>query len=301
MKQALTVLVVEDNPGDARLVRESFRPFGECRLEHVGSLAAALRRLEQGNVDAVLLDLGLPDAEGTEALERLRERYPDVATLVLTGRDDSEVAVEAVASGAQDYLVKGSFDSAGLRRAVNYAVERRRSANKLEHLNRVLQSIRSVNQLIVRERDPQRLMERACHLLVDTRGYSGVWIVGGDRGVRATANAGWGASFEPFEARLRRGEWPGCRSRIGTDEDVVEIEPTTCSDCPLSAAYSGDQAVVALLQRGDVTHGLMGVRLPNHLRADEAELDLLREVAGDIAFALHDIHAEGAQQHAHQQ
>jgi DNA-binding NarL/FixJ family response regulator len=123
------VLLVEDNPGDARLFRES---LAESRgvaweVEYAGLLSSALHRLEQSGIDVVALDLGLPDAQGTEAVARLRERAPDIPIVVLTGVSDEAVGMRAMQQGAEDYLVKGQVASDRLSSVLLYAVARKRS------------------------------------------------------------------------------------------------------------------------------------------------------------------------------
>ena len=123
----LRILLVEDDDGDAVLVEEQFSVTGtDVDIVRVQSLADAIRRAGP-ELDCVLLDLDLPDAQGLTALPRLKEVQPDVAVLVLTGFADEQRGVAAVGAGAQDYLVKGQIDGAGLLRAVRYAVERRRA------------------------------------------------------------------------------------------------------------------------------------------------------------------------------
>jgi serine phosphatase RsbU (regulator of sigma subunit) len=87
-----------------------------------------------GDIDCVLLDLGLPDAEGLDGLARLLELAPSIAVLVLTGLADEHRGTEAVAAGAQDYLVKGVIDGQLLSRAVRYAVERKRADESVRRL-----------------------------------------------------------------------------------------------------------------------------------------------------------------------
>src|SRR3954470_9285312 len=124
---ALQVLLVEDDDGDALLFEEL---LGDADLEAVvvreRTVAAAEARLA-GEVACVVLDLGLPDADGLAALHRLREAAPDVPMLVLTGLSDGARGLEAVAAGAQDYLVKGRVDGELLARSIRYAVERQRA------------------------------------------------------------------------------------------------------------------------------------------------------------------------------
>ena len=134
-ESAIRLLLVEDDEGDAFLVTELLReedaPFDVLRVRSVGE---ALELLGSAPVDCVLLDLGLPDASGLAALQRIREAEPSIAHLVLTGDRDVQRGVEAVAAGAQDYLVKGAVDGDGLRRAVLYAVERRQADDVRQQL-----------------------------------------------------------------------------------------------------------------------------------------------------------------------
>jgi diguanylate cyclase len=134
-KEALRVLSVEDNPGDAILVREMLRdasPDGFV-LRNADRLSAAVECLLDGAVDCVLLDLSLPDAEGLEALAQVRTVALDVPIIVLTGRSDEVLAVQAVHEGAQDYLIKGQVDARLLSRSINYAIERKRAEVELAH------------------------------------------------------------------------------------------------------------------------------------------------------------------------
>jgi serine phosphatase RsbU (regulator of sigma subunit) len=121
------VLLVEDDDGDALLVREGLELAApELALHRVETLGDALAGLPDG-VACVLLDLGLPDTVGLDGLRRLRQSGASAAVVVLTGRDDEALGIEALGAGAQDYLVKGQAEPAILARAIRYAIERRRA------------------------------------------------------------------------------------------------------------------------------------------------------------------------------
>ena len=130
----IRILLVEDDDGDALLVEELLAVSGaHVAIVRAQTLAEARReKLEQ--VDCVLLDLDLPDAQGLAALHTLKADRVDLSVLVLTGFDDERRGVAAVAAGAQDYLVKGQIDGHGLARAVRYAVERRRAEETRQQL-----------------------------------------------------------------------------------------------------------------------------------------------------------------------
>src|SRR3990170_2739845 len=121
------LLVVEDSPGDARLLREMFDQDDtkSTVMTHVETMKDAEKLLADHHFDIVLLDLGLPDAQGLEAVQRAHCAAPAVPLVVLSGLDDERLAVEALQDGAQDYLIKGQIDSRGLLRALRYAIVRK--------------------------------------------------------------------------------------------------------------------------------------------------------------------------------
>ncbi|MEX1141665.1 MAG: SpoIIE family protein phosphatase [Thermoleophilaceae bacterium] len=122
-----TVLLVEDDEGDALLVRDGLSLAApELELRRAETLAEALDTLP-GECSCALLDLGLPDTVGLDAVRQIRERAPSVAVVVLTGRADEQLGIEALGAGAQDYLVKGEVDPEVIARAIRYAIERRRA------------------------------------------------------------------------------------------------------------------------------------------------------------------------------
>ncbi|HLK20309.1 MAG TPA: response regulator [Bryobacteraceae bacterium] len=132
--EGIHVLLVEDNPGDARLFQELVRDTGagHLKLDHVTHLSKALDRLSNAKFDVMLLDLSLPDEQGLTTLTRAHAHAPSVPIVVLTGLDDEALAVKAVRAGAQDYLVKGRVDGDLLVRAMRYATERARGVEALE-------------------------------------------------------------------------------------------------------------------------------------------------------------------------
>jgi diguanylate cyclase (GGDEF)-like protein/PAS domain S-box-containing protein len=122
-----TVLLIEDNPGDARLILEMFSEFGanNIRLAQAACMIDAETYLANNAVDIILLDLGLPDVRGLEAVRRARNCAPHVAMVVLSGMADESLAVRTLKEGAQDYLIKGVTQPRELMRALRYAIERK--------------------------------------------------------------------------------------------------------------------------------------------------------------------------------
>ena len=138
MTGRLRVLLVEDNPADIDLIREMLPETGPVgfRLESVSRLSEAFSRMEGGDIDLVLLDLGLPDSQGLQTFHKLREAAPDIPIVVLTGNKAQETAIAAVREGAQDYLVKGEVSGSLLGRSAQYAVERKRAEEALRKSER---------------------------------------------------------------------------------------------------------------------------------------------------------------------
>ncbi|WP_213807752.1 EAL domain-containing protein [Granulicella sp. dw_53] len=121
------LLLVEDNPGDARLLREMLSDEGAHNIDltHVESMTQGEVHLSGKVFDLILLDLGLPDAQGLDAVRRAHIAAPRVPLVVLTGLDDESMASQALKEGAQDYLIKGQIETRGLLRALRYSVERK--------------------------------------------------------------------------------------------------------------------------------------------------------------------------------
>ncbi|MFA6014931.1 MAG: EAL domain-containing protein [Gallionellaceae bacterium] len=139
------VLLVEDDPSDANLtklaLRASHTPLFE--LEWVTSLEDAVYTLSLNRFDVLLLDLSLPDSHGLPTVTAIRNQAPNLPVIVLTGNDDSSFALETLEAGAQDYLVKGKFDTDALVRTIGYSVERKHLSDNLQQSHDLLQKLSS--------------------------------------------------------------------------------------------------------------------------------------------------------------
>jgi len=144
-----SILLIEDEAIDAELVRRTLAAkAGESpRLHLAPTLAAGIDRLAKGDIDAVLLDLNLPDSLGIDTVVRLRERDGAIPIVVFTVAGDDETAVAALAAGAQDYLVKEELTGPLLRRSIRYAIERRRIADENERLQARLRRAEKLESL----------------------------------------------------------------------------------------------------------------------------------------------------------
>ncbi len=137
---ATRLLIVDDDERYADALSELLSAsFPRIQIHCVTTIDEACRRVDSGSVDMVILDLGLPDADGIEALERLHDCMTEIPIIVLTSQLDEVLALEALKSGAEDYLVKGSVDQPTLTRSVRYALERHRGIRDLARVSRELQ------------------------------------------------------------------------------------------------------------------------------------------------------------------
>ncbi|UCG13358.1 MAG: diguanylate cyclase [Deltaproteobacteria bacterium] len=146
-EKLIKALLVEDNLGDARLMREMLRESSEGKFEltHVTRFGEAHQQLSEKHFDVVLLDLSLPDSSGLETFTRTQGLTDRVPIVVLTGLDDDETAIQAVQEGAQDYLAKAQVDGHLLVRSMRYAIERHRVREELRQANKkILEQQKSV-------------------------------------------------------------------------------------------------------------------------------------------------------------
>jgi PAS domain S-box-containing protein len=134
-----TILLIEDNPGDARLVEILLEDSDlNCDVINKTTLNAGLEALKKQDYSAVLLDLTLPDSKGFVTLEKLLQEFPDANVIVLTGFSLSkELGLKAVKAGAQDFLIKGDFDAEGLSKTLKYSIERKNVLSRLEQAQRI--------------------------------------------------------------------------------------------------------------------------------------------------------------------
>jgi PAS domain S-box-containing protein len=154
---------VEDNPGDLFLLEETLR-LSRLPYEHIfkaTSAAAAIKILNEQTLSVVLLDLSLPDSSGYNSYEQVSEYASSIPIIVLTGLADMDLALETMASGAQDYLIKGEFDERLLAKSIQYSIERNRIRLSLMESNERYQNLFFNNPMpiIIWDIETLRIME----------------------------------------------------------------------------------------------------------------------------------------------
>jgi len=170
--------------------------------------------------------------------------------------------------------------------------ERKQAEEKVQHLNLVLHAIRNINKLIARGTDRDSLLKDACDTFVKTRGYYSAWIalLDGSGKLVTAAEAGLGKSFLQVMERLKRGELTHCGCKVLEKPGVLVMKDVSseCEDCPVAKKEdTGRGAMSVRLEYGGKVYGLMTVSIPPGRAAEKEEHDMVEEIAGDIAFALH--------------
>jgi signal transduction histidine kinase len=156
-QKPIEILLIEDNPGDARLIKEYLSDDKNLtfNLQMCERLVPGIEIVESENIDVVLLDLKLPDSEGLNTFQKVFAAAPHVPIIVLSGLDDENTAIKAVQMGAQDYLVKDKVEGDLLVRSIKYAIERKRAEE--EHQTLLEQRIRSLSIIEAQENERRRI------------------------------------------------------------------------------------------------------------------------------------------------
>ncbi len=129
--ESIRVLIVEDNKVDRKVLEYMLYEYASF-LKSTASFQEAMEELTKNKFDVIILDLNLPDISGAETLIKLNESYPDTAIVVNTGVYDEENGLDALAKGAQDFLIKGKYSAYTLNKSIRYAMERKRLELRLK-------------------------------------------------------------------------------------------------------------------------------------------------------------------------
>jgi DNA-binding NarL/FixJ family response regulator len=154
MNPPLIVLLIDDEPAQAWLVREYLQSSTRNPVMVVveESLTDGLARLENGDIQVLLLDLSLPDSLGVDTFRKVRQAFPDLPVVVFTSLEDEDLGSQLVQLGAQDYLVKGQLNGPMMHRTLRYAIERKQAAAEREQLiaelQKALTEVKNLNGLL---------------------------------------------------------------------------------------------------------------------------------------------------------
>ncbi|MGE5683269.1 MAG: PAS domain S-box protein [Bacillota bacterium] len=160
-KEKINILIIEDNPGDVELISYMLAEDNDIafNVNHCSKLSEGIENLKKVKPDIVLLDLGLPDSVGLNTFEKLHSEASHVPVIIMTGLEDKATVTRAVKLGAQDYLIKGEFESNLLTRSIRYSIERKKTESSL----------------IEREEQSRAMFEQAAVGMAQVR-PDGTWI-----------------------------------------------------------------------------------------------------------------------------
>lgn len=207
-------------------------------------------------------------------------------------KDGTEVDVSLTVSPIMDAAGR----VVGVSTIAHDITEHKQAEADMRHLNLVLRSIQGVNQLIIKEKDRDRLLKGICDSLVETRGYYNAWVALLDESQKlvTAAEAGLGDAFSSLAEQLNRGELTSCCKTALTEPGaLVTSDPaTTCANCPLVKGYAGRGAISARLEYRGRVYGILSASVPGRFTTSTEERSLFEELVGNIAFALHSIELE---------
>jgi PAS domain S-box-containing protein len=303
--QPLRVLIVDDSEDDCLLVVQQLRCSGfKPDYRRVFTAEAMRNALASEPWEAIICDYAMPSFSALTALELFQKQQIDIPFIVVSGTVGEAEAVDTMKHGAHDYVMKNRLERLGeaVRREIQQArmrAESKQLETQKEHLRRVLQAIRNVNQLIVREKNRESLVQRACDTLVETRGFDRAWIV-----LSAFPGAPIVSGqtripeeiFSRFVSLFRTGELPLCCRRSSMENPVLFTQKTrtVCTDCPLGGNHNGTSALTTRIVYEGKLYGFLGVSLQSGLTATEEEMSLFVEMAGDLGFTLHNQEQEAS-------
>ncbi len=307
MSDRLKILIVDDREENLFALEKILNETGAQVIKALNgndALAATLHH----DFALAILDVHMPGMSGFELADHLRSDHNtrNLPIIFLTATFAAEEnTFEGYKSGAVDYIIKPFnpdvligkvrvfLELASYRKQLEDRVRER--TERLQHINQVLLGIRDVNQLIVREQDERRLIREVCSLLVRVRGFHGAWVavVDSSKKLLDIAQEGFHDGSYFVANYLESRGIPPCANLARETGRVVLIRGACrdCAACPLATSDSGRSALVTSLDYEGSIFGFMGVAVPAAIAVDEEEQSLFQEVAGDIAYALHNIQA----------
>ena len=208
----------------------------------------------------------------------------------IKGKTGGEFWVESQSNVIKDE----SGNSIGIIGAIRDVSEIIRQKNQIEHLNRILKSIRNIGKLITEEKDPKNLAQKACDLLTETRGYESAFIIltGKNQKPILGVESNFGKDFDIFYKLIESGEYPYCIRKALEEKGLCFCDIFDGTNCNFNKYHPHRESIVNILCCEDELCGLIGVYTPSDMLVNEEELKLFKEVSGDIGYALFNIKME---------
>ena len=246
--------------------------------------------------------IGMTDFEllPESAAEQCRQsdtKAMELGTVVITEEQVSDRIYETL-----KFPVRLGDKRIGVGGYIRDITERKDAEKHINRLNSVLKAIRSVNKMIMVEKDRDSLLQKACDALVEARGYDAAWLgfLQDGQTFAMVKGSGFGEDVARFSEHVVSGDHPPCvRNALAQKEKLVIVDKSrVCGDCFFKSACVGKEAAIIRVERADMLFGLLAVVFAPNVTADEEEKELLKEVAGDMALALHNKEMEEARKRA---
>lgn len=303
MKNSLKILLVEDNAADVKLLKRALTDsFEKFDLTVIETKDEFLTEIEQP-YDIVISDYVLPAFDGMEALHIRNRLKPFMPFIITTGSTNEPTAVQCMKEGADDYIIKEHIKRIGeaVKRAIalkKTEYEKQLAERNMLHLNRILKTIRNINQLITREHDEKKLIQQACEMFTEGQSYRAAFIsLFDEKGNPGKLHAWSGFPEKDFNAlvkMLQKGELPPCLQKAIHSHEMVHVryKEEYGVHCPLAKLKLSSSAYCRLLEHKDKKLGFITVSVPDEVMENKEEKELFGEVTGDLAYALFNLQVE---------
>ncbi len=294
MKKA-KILIVEDEMVTAEDLRSTLIRMNYEPVAVVPSGELAVKKAEQLKPDLVLMDIKLKgELDGIQAAKIIHGNF-GIPVIYLTAFADSSLLDRAKLTNPYGYVVK-PFSEKELHSSLEIGIYKSRSDRQIHHLNSVLKAIRNINQLITHEKDSGRLIKQACDMLVESRSYVSAWIILLDKEGQylESAETGLGDTFNQITDRYRKGNIPTCglKAKKTNGSVIIENIAVDCPDCPIEKNFPDRIYIQTRLVHMERLYGILSVGFSREFEIKKEELELMQEVADDLAFALYTFKAD---------
>jgi len=339
----MKILVVDDNKSNLYMLETLLKGSGYDVITAINGVEA-LEKVQQEKPEMIISDILMPKMDGFQLCRELKkdEKLKDIPVLFYSATyTDEESRKLALSIGAVDYIIKPKepdefikivkkvLDEYGkgelkptekpLEEKVYMKLYNERLIQKLEkkmldleksekyirRLNSVLLAVRSVNQLIIREKDRDVLLQKACDILIEARGYDAAWLgfLRDNKTFATVVASDHRENTSRFCDHMVRGDYPPCIEKALAQKDLIMIldKSRECGDCFFKDRHIGKEAAIIRVEHADRLFGLLAISLVSDVTVDEEEKQLLKEVAGDIAFAFYSMELEEERKKLEQQ
>ena len=295
MKKKLNILIIEDNQNYILLLQEylSDNKLGIFNVFTVNNFKQAKNKIEENNLDVILLDLNLADSRGLQTFTEVKKIAEHIAIIILTGIENNDLAEQAVSLGAQDFITKSNLNSFNLTKSIKFSFNRQQFQNKEKHLHRLNKAIRNVNQLIVKEDNSASLLEKISKTLVHTNGYKFVWVYLFEKETSfyTSINDNYTEFVHNFFESIKSKNYTSCLKKTLQNNQLVisSEEEEMCLNCPFFIEGKKETTFTKTINFKKEILGFIGVGVKEEFSKDLEEKQMFKEVVDDVAYALHSI------------